>query len=254
MGESFDDLRSGVVLAELGGRGDGPYCAKHAAGGALAVMGTYIVDSGDDVPYPKHFVFKPGPANYGEYLKEHVAAARESGAKVGVSVVTIEMKDTLEFLQAAEEAGADYASYCAHSTMEMFVSRDLSSALCRPDRLDELERWATAIVEAVSIPVIFKIGLHGLDETARAVDVMTNAGVPIVHVNACDTSPGSPGLEALGTLKRRCQFLIAGGRVKDAEDARRVLAGGADAVAVATAAMEDPKLIGAIQKALGRTA
>jgi len=250
MSGSFDDLRNGVVLAELGGHGDGPYCAKHAAGGALAVMGTYIVDSRDDVPYPKHFVFKPGPGSYGEYLKEHVAAARGDGVKVGVSVVTVEMKDTLEFLQAAEEAGADYASYCAHSTMEMFVSRGLSSALCRPGRLDELRKWAAAIVDAVSVPVIFKIGLDDLEETARAIDVLTDAGVRIVHIDVGDASPGSPGLEALGTLKQRCEFLIASGGVKGVEDARRMLSGGADAVAIGTAAMKDPNLIGTIQKAL----
>jgi hypothetical protein len=55
-------LKNGVVLAELGGYGDGPYCARHGAGAALVMLGTYIVDAGSDVPYPSHFVFKPGRA------------------------------------------------------------------------------------------------------------------------------------------------------------------------------------------------
>ena len=30
MPEKFEDLPNGVALAELGGYGDGPYCARHA--------------------------------------------------------------------------------------------------------------------------------------------------------------------------------------------------------------------------------
>ena len=78
MQKDFKDLRNGVVLAELGGHGDGPYCAKHGAGAALVMLGTYIVDPGDSVPYPKHFVFKPGQSSFFGYLEEHIAAARAS--------------------------------------------------------------------------------------------------------------------------------------------------------------------------------
>ncbi len=46
MSEAIQDIKEGVVLAELGGYGDGPYCATHAANAALAMMGTYIVDPG----------------------------------------------------------------------------------------------------------------------------------------------------------------------------------------------------------------
>ena len=101
MVSSFPDLQSGVVLAELGGRGDGPYCAKHGADGALVILGTYIIDEGDNVDYPKHFVFKPGRSNYADYLKQHVREARKSGAKVGVSVCCVELQDNVDFLQAA---------------------------------------------------------------------------------------------------------------------------------------------------------
>ena len=40
MDYSFEDLGNGVVLAELGGHGDGPYCAKHGRGAALVILGT----------------------------------------------------------------------------------------------------------------------------------------------------------------------------------------------------------------------
>src|SRR3989337_4542098 len=113
MQDNFEGIRNGVVLAELGGYGDGPYCAKHGKGAALVMLGTYIVDSGDSVPYPKHFVFKPGRQNYGDYLKKHVSAAQASGAKTGVSVISVKIEDTVDFLVAAEEAGADYLSLCA---------------------------------------------------------------------------------------------------------------------------------------------
>ena len=81
MGKPFEDLQNGVVLAELGGYGDGSYCAKYSAGAALVIMGTYVIDASDDVPYPASFVFKPGQSNYIEYLHEHIKAARGIGAK-----------------------------------------------------------------------------------------------------------------------------------------------------------------------------
>ena len=248
---SFPDLQNGVVLAELGGRGDGPYCAEHGAGGALVMLGTYIVDASDNVDYPKHFVFKPGRSSYVEYLKQHVREARKSGAKVGVSVCCVEPQDNVDFLQAAKEAGADYASYCAHSVMEMFVSRNLSSKLCLREHWNALRKWATTMVTSLDIPLIFKIGVEGsAEETSGAVEVMAEAGVPIVHINVEDCSSASPGLETLSALKGKCQFLIAGGGIKTAEDARRVLAAGADAVAIGTAAMHEPELIGRIQREL----
>ena len=247
----FTSLRNGVVLAELGGHGDGPYCAEHGAGGAMVFLGSYIVDAGDNVDYPKPFVFKPGRDSYSGYLKDHVAAARESGAQVAVSVATVETADTLDFLRTAQEAGADYASYCAHSSMEMFVSKGLSSMLCRPDRWEELTRWARAIVESVEIPVIFKIGARGVDEEVLgSVDRLTQAGVPIIHINVWDTREGAEGLDMVSALKGKCELLIAGGGVKDIEDARRVIAAGADAVSLGNAAMKDPHLIGRIQRQL----
>jgi tRNA-dihydrouridine synthase len=251
MKNPFEDLRNGVVLAELGGHGDGHYCARHGAGGALVVLGTYIVDPSDDVPYPRPFVFKPGRNHYDHYLKEHIRAARESQAKVGVSVVSIDMKDTLEFLRSAEEAGADYASYCAHSVMEMFTSRNLSSALCRRDQWSHLRKWARAILETVHIPVIFKIGIETTAEEAiGAVEVLVDSGVPAIHINVERTCPGSEELAILPILKARCPCLICGGGISDIEGAWRVLDEGADAVAIGTAAMKDPRLIGRIQKAL----
>ena len=76
MSKAIQDLEKGVVLAELGGHGNGPYCATHGANAALAMMGTYIVDPGHDVSYPGDFVFKPDRIVYKAYLQEHVVAGR----------------------------------------------------------------------------------------------------------------------------------------------------------------------------------
>ena len=107
------------------------------------------------------------------------------------------------------------------------------------------------MAEGVSIPVIFKIGAHGLDEDViGAVGIMAESGVPLIHINVWDTSAKSAGLRMVSALKGKCESLIAGGGVKNTEDARRVLAAGADTVAIGTAAMDDPKLIGRIQQSL----
>jgi len=250
MQKDFEDIRNGVVLAELGGYGDGPYCAKHGLGAALVMMGTYIVDASDSVPYPAHFVFKPGRSNYLAYLKQHIAEARYSGAKVAVSVVSIDISNTVDFLKAAQEAGADYASLCVHSTMEMFVRANVSSALCHRENWDMLREWATGILEAVEIPVIFKIGAYDTPNTVGAADVISASGIPILHVNVENTDAGSEGLAMLEKLSGKCPFLIAGGGVRNIQGARRVLRAGADAVAIGTAAMKNPDLCGCIQNLL----
>ncbi len=249
-GNSYEELKKGVVLAELGGYGDGPYCARHGAGATLVLMGTYIVDSGDKVPYSPKFVFKPDRSIYAPYLREHVKAARAGGGKVGVSVISIKLQHTLDFLVAAQEAGADYASLCAYSTMEMFTRAGLGVALCEPANSKSLHLWAKAILKALTIPVIFKIGLDDLRDTLAAVDTLTQVGVPIVNISVGTTAPGSAGLKAVKQLSGHCACLIAGGGIKDLEGARRVLEQGADAVAIGAAAMKNPYLCGDIRKCL----
>ncbi|MFH2068999.1 MAG: HisA/HisF-related TIM barrel protein [Candidatus Omnitrophota bacterium] len=249
-GNSYAELKKGVVLSELGGYGDGPYCALHGAGAALVMMGTYIVDPGDKVPYDPKFVFKPDRSVYAPYLREHVKAARAGGSKVGVSVISIELKHTLSFLAAAQEAGADYASLCTHSEMEMFTCAGLGETLCEPGNSKSLRRWAKAIMTSIIIPVIFKIGLGDLQNTLTAVDTLTEVGVPIVSVNVETNSPGSTGLKAVKQFAGHCACLVVGGGIKDLEGARRVLEQGADAVAIGTAAMKNPSLCGDIQKRL----
>ena len=167
-----------------------------------------------------------------------------------MSVCTVELRDSVDFLQAAEEAGADYASLCAHSTMDMFIKAIVSSALCRRENWDALARWAETIVQAVDIPVIFKIGYHDTPDTIGAVDVISAAGVGVVHINVGNTDRGSTGLNVITQLEGKCPVLIAGGGVTDAAGARRVLAAGADAVAIGTAAMKDPNLCRRIQAAI----
>jgi len=242
MVEVFHELKNGIVLTELGGYGDGPYCAKHGAGATLVMLGTYIVDQGNFVPYPPKFVFKPEKLNYSSYLHRHVTMARASNAKVGVSVISVQLAHTIDFLLAAQEAGAEYVSLCAHSSMEMFVKAGLGNALCRRESLTNLKKWATAILDVAKIPVIFKIGLGEINDTIAAMKVMTESGVPIIHVNVGSTDLGSEGIEMLKLLAGRCRFLIASGGIKDIEGVQRVLEAGADAVAIGTAAMKDPDL------------
>ena len=247
--DPMSQLKNGVVLAEIGSHSNGPWCARHGAGAALVVLGTFIVDARDDVPYNPDFVFKPGRENYGDYLNEHVAAARDSGAAVGVSVVSVNLDDTIDFLLAAEEAGADYISECLHSTMDMFVSRGLSSALLRRDNWPALREWLSAILDATSLPFIAKIGVHDTPDTEQAVEVMAGIGVNIFHVNVGD-APSEHGSQVIGRLRRPGRVLIIGGGIGTPEQARQVIAAGADAVAIASSAMDDPRLCGRMQVAL----
>ena len=249
MNEALASLRNGVALAELAGHGDGPYCAEYAAGAALAVLGTYIVDEGDSVPYPDHFVFKPGRANYEAYLREHVAAAQAGGAKVAVSVVSIDIDSSVDFLAAAEAAGADFGSWCVHSTMEMFTSQGLSSALLRRQNWPRLRERLDAHLSALTKPLIVKVRAAASDDSLGAVGQFVEGGVEAVHVNVGDAT-GEPGLRLTAQLSERVPFLIVGGRIKTADQARRAIEAGADMVAVASAAMADASLCGRLQREL----
>jgi len=249
MNDSSDRLKNGVVLAELGGYGDGPYCAKHGAGAALVLLGTYIVDAGDSVPYDPAFVFKPGRDSYADYLQEHVAAARAGGAAVGVSVISVNLADTVDFLLAAEEAGADYLSLCMHSVMDMFIGVGLGAALLRRGNRSLMREHLSACLNALKRPFIPKIGIGRAQDDREAVAEMVSAGVKLIHANV-GNAPGAGGSDVIAELKGHGAFLIAGGGIKTIEDARQVIDTGADAVAIGTAAMQDPGLCGRVQSAL----
>jgi len=245
----FADIRNGVVLAELGGYGDGPYCAQYGAGAALALLGTYLVDAGDQVPYPRTFVFKPGRAQYRDYLREHVEKAHRGAQRAGVSVICVDPADDIDFLLAAQEAGADYLSLCLHSVMAMFVSRGLSSAMLRREHWPHLREHLTAILHAVDRPLIVKISASDAPDSLGAVEQMVGVGVKIVHANV-GHAVDQYGVTLIRRLHEHCPFLIIGGGIRTSEHAHAVIEAGADAVAVATAAMTDPTLCGRLQAAL----
>ena len=249
MNNPFTDINNGVVLAELGGYGDGPYCAHYGAGAALALLGTYIVDAGDQVPYPPNFVFKPGRTYYQDYLREHVAKARQGAQRVGVSVICVDPADDIDFLQAAQVAGADYLSLCLHSVMAIFVSRGLSSAMLRREHWPRLREHLAAILQAVERPLIVKIAASDTPDSLGAVEQLVDVGVKIVHANV-GNAVDQYGVTLIRKLHERCPFLIIGGGIRTSEHARAVIDSGADAVAVGTAAMSDPTLCGRLQAAL----
>jgi len=252
MTDALDALRGGVVLAELGGWGDGPYCARHGKGAALVLMGTYIVDPGDTVPYDPAFVFKPDRRAYGDYLRRHVAAARGSGAAVGVSVIAVDVEHSVDFLLAAEEAGADYTSLCLHSTMEMFVTAGTSSALLPRENWPRLREHLTRCLTALNRPLIVKIGLGRMPDAEQALAEMAAVGVQVIHANV-GSAAAPPGQDVIRRLKRHSGFLIVSGGISALEQAQAACAAGADAVAIGTAAMQDADLCGRLQAALRGT-
>lgn len=83
----------------------------------------------------------------------------------------------------------------------------------------------------------------------ETVELLSEMGVQIIHA-AADSTPGSEGLIVLEKLAKRCGFLIGGGGVRDIESASRILSTGAGAVAIASAAMKDPTLLGRLQSQL----
>jgi len=244
-------LTKGVMLAELGGYGDGPYCASHGKGATVVMMGTYIVDGGDSVPYPEDFVFKPGKENYRDYLRKHVSLARKNGAAVGVSVVCIEIEDEIDFLQAAEEAGADFISLCLHSTMDMFVNAGLSSALLHRENHPRLRNRVKGILEATTLPLIIKMGTGKTEYPIDAVRELVDIGIKIIHANVPE-SPDPAKAKIIQTLKKLSPWLIVGGGIKDVGDAQAVINAGADAVSVGTAAMQDADFCGRLTTHLRR--
>lgn len=246
----FKDLQNGVVLAELGGHGNGPYCAEYGAGAALVLMGTYVIDGSDNVPYPSDFVFKPGRNHYSHYLKEHIQSARGSGAKIGVSAISVDLNDTIDFFLASEQAGADYISLCAYSTMEMFTREGLGCESVIPKNRTKLKRWVGEILKSLTLPFIFKFGIEEELRAVETVDLLTDMGVPIIHAVVGSSATESQDLATLGALAQRCQFLIGAGGVTDVNSARNILSTGAGAVAIATAAMKDPTFLGRLQSQL----
>jgi TIM-barrel protein len=242
MVKSFEDLRNGVVLAELGGYGNGDFCARYGRGAAIVIMGTYIVDSAEKIHYPQEFVFRPGNGNYQSYLNEQIKLAKQNGSKVAVSAIGSKVEDVIEFFIAAESAGADFISLCAHSAMEMFTKQGLGYKLCMPENHENLKMWVSEILSATSKPLILKPGSVWHDYIVESVRIAAEAGVPIVHANL-GLAIEPQAIETIKQLSGIFDFVIAGGGITGAESARVVLSAGAGAVSIAKAAIQDRSFI-----------
>ena len=242
MKQSFEDLRNGVVLAELGGYGNGSFCAQYGKGAVVVIMGTYIIDSAENIHYPPEFVFQPGRNNYQAYLDKQVKEAKKSGAKVAVSAIGSEIKDVVEFLISAENAGADFVSLCAHSAMEFFTRQGLGYKLCMPENRENLRKWVSEILSATTKPFILKPGSVWHDYIIESVRIAAQLGAPILHANL-GLAFDMEAVETVKKLSRIFDFVIAGGGITGAESARVVLNAGAGAVSVAKTAMQDQSFI-----------
>jgi TIM-barrel protein len=249
MKQSFEDLRNGVVLGELGGYGNGDFCARYGRGAAIVIMGTYIVDSAENIYYPPEFIFKPGKKNYQAYLNEHIEKAKQSGAKVAVSVIGSEIKSVANFLATAEEAGADFVSLCVHSAMEFFTKQSLGYKLCMPENRDNLKKWVSEILSATTKPLILKPGSVWHDYIIESVQIAAQLGVPILHANL-GLAFEPQALETVRKLSRIFDFVIAGGGITGLDGAKQVLAAGAGAVSVAKAAIQDQSFIERLSREL----
>ncbi len=250
MEKTLKDLQNGVVLTELAGYTDGCFCASNGRDAPLVMLGTYIVDSSTSIDYPAGFLFKPGYKNYSGYLKENIQKAKAHGSRVGTSVVSVDISDTIDFMLASQDAGADLVSLCVHSTMEIFIKNDVSSALLLKKNWGELKKWIKSIMDEIKIPVIFKIGAFDNPDIFDTIGRIKDEGISMIHLNIESCRKGSKGISFLRKLDKEDLFLIAGGGIKDLKDALIVLDAGADAVSIGTAAIEDPGICSSIQKSL----
>ena len=249
MENKYLELKNGVVLAELGGYSSGKFCAVHGRGSAMVMLGTFIV-SGGKVNYPDDFVFMPGRDSYFSYLKDNISEARKSGASVGVSTVCVEDDDNVDFLLAAEEAGADHVSYCAHSTMNMFMKTNTSSAMLLRRNWKDLERLTNRLLKKITIPIIFKIGAFDNEDIMDSIQFLKKIGISMFSINIVENLPSSEGIGFLDSLKKEGLFIIAGGGITDVDGTRRLLEHGADSVAIGNAAIGDPDICSRIQNLL----
>ena len=245
--KKFNDLQKGIVLSELAGYTNGRFCAVNGKGASLVMLGTYIIDNSDSVNYPHGFVFKPGSNNYYSYLVGNITKAKESGAKVGVSVVSINMRDSLEFLLAAQKAGADFASYCAHSTMKMFINSNTSSALLLRKNWGELKKLIRSMLKNIEIPLIFKIGAFDNPDVIDVIELLKDEGISIIHVNI-KSKPKNIGIDFLRNLNKENMLIIAGSGVRDIKSATRILETGVDTISIGAAAIKTPDICGNLQK------
>ena len=245
--KKFNELQKGVILSELAGYTNGRFCAVNGKGASLVMLGTYIIDDSDLVDYPQEFVFKSGPDNYYGYLVENIARAKESGAKVGVSAVSINMRDSLEFLLTAQKAGADFASYCAHSIMEMFINNNTSSALLLRKNWGELRNLIRNMLKYIEIPLIFKIGAFDNPDVIDAIELLRDEGISIIHINI-KSRPKNIGIDFLKELNKENMLIIAGSGVRDIKSAARILETGVNAISIGAASIKNPDICGNLQK------
>ena len=78
----YDNLKNSIVLAEMAGYSNASFCIKNGAGSSLAILGTYIIDPSEKIPYPEEFYFKSDKNAYYDYLEKNINIIKKTKIKL----------------------------------------------------------------------------------------------------------------------------------------------------------------------------
>ncbi len=248
-------LRGGLFLSSMMDITDGAFCASRGARCAMVQLGAYLAEPTAG-PREKgssaRSFLPPDPAEALAFLMREVRAARGAGDVVTcLNLATPRLEWGLEAARSFAAAGGDVVELNVHGSYGRYLREGKLRAMVLPENQAELYRWVGALAE-LEAPLVVK--LHG--PTGRALlpgvlDRLQAFDLFGVHVNVRHPRTRTPDLALLRELKAHYPgFFLASGYVRSPDDARALLAAGADMVGIAEPAIEDAGYIQRIAEAL----
>ncbi len=250
----FDEMRGGVGISSMVNVTSGEFCGNYGRGSAMVQIGGYAAD-----PY------KGDRKAIVDFLKPHIESARQSGAKVAMNTLAIDLGHQVEFVKGFEEAGGDFVEYNAHTSSRDYVSRGMGYTHFAQENQQSLFEYTKQMADALSIPLIVKGRAWSpgskapiervVDDYAELAEKLMDYGASAIHLNIRKEDEKRYDLDVLGEIKDKLDiFIIASGYVgltlegetdleKAVSDTKAILNAGADLVLIGQAAMKDPTIV-----------
>ncbi len=255
----FDDLqarlRGGLFLSSMMDITDGAFCASRSAGCAMVQLGAYLAEPTAG-PREKgssaRSFLPPDPAEAAAFLAREVRAARGTRDVVTcLNLATPRLEWGLEAARGFAAGGGDLVELNVHGGYGRYLREGKLRAMVLPENQPELFRWVEAFA-ALEVPLVVKFhGPTGRELLPGVLDLLQAFDLFGVHVNVRRPHARTPDLALARELKAHYPgFFLASGYVRSADDARALLAAGANMVGIAEPAIEDAGYIQRIAEAL----
>ncbi len=231
------------VLAPMAGITDGTFCRDIATlGFDMVTLGGYNADQSTVSAGQKilargrpEFDIKPGELM--SHLEEQTLLIKDHNSWNGMVSVNLRAMTPDPITEVSRLKNVDVVEINAHCRQPEITDLGCGQALLNHPH--HLEKFTREVVKKAKSKVSVKIraNVKGVDEI-KIVQAIDHAGADYLHVDAMKPGFNSADYDLIRSIRpETSMFIIGNNSIKDVKSAQKMLAGGADGISIARAAI-----------------